>query len=86
MIEVSRLKDLNAAQLFLGFRIGRWLSPVTRSLARPTLPRPSKTPSVTSRTSIGYRKQRRPLFDQMTELYPHWVANRSWLMFGFPQP
>ena len=26
------------------------------------------------------------LFDQMTELYPHWVANQSWLMFGFPQP
>src|ERR1700689_4190580 len=26
------------------------------------------------------------LFDPMTELYPHWVANQSWLMFGFPQP
>jgi glyoxylase-like metal-dependent hydrolase (beta-lactamase superfamily II) len=26
------------------------------------------------------------LFDQMTELYPHWVANQSWLMFGFPSP
>ncbi len=26
------------------------------------------------------------LFDEMTELYPHWVANQSWLMFGFPQP
>jgi glyoxylase-like metal-dependent hydrolase (beta-lactamase superfamily II) len=26
------------------------------------------------------------LFDQMTELYPHWVANQSWLLFGFPQP
>ena len=26
------------------------------------------------------------LFDQMTELYPHWVANQSWLMFGFPHP
>src|SRR5271170_1908795 len=25
------------------------------------------------------------LCDQMTELYPHWVANQSWLMFGFPQ-
>jgi hypothetical protein len=25
-------------------------------------------------------------FDQMTELYPHWVANQSWLMFGFPEP
>jgi len=24
------------------------------------------------------------LFDQMTELYPRWVANQSWLMFGFP--
>jgi len=24
------------------------------------------------------------LFGQMTELYPHWVANQSWLMFGFP--
>jgi glyoxylase-like metal-dependent hydrolase (beta-lactamase superfamily II) len=26
------------------------------------------------------------LFDQMNKLYPHWVANQSWLMFGFPQP
>ena len=26
------------------------------------------------------------LFDRMTELYPDWVANQSWLMFGFPQP
>ena len=26
------------------------------------------------------------LFDQMTALYPHWVANQSWLLFGFPQP
>ena len=26
------------------------------------------------------------LFDQMTKLYPHWGANQSWLMFGFPQP
>ena len=26
------------------------------------------------------------LFDKMTELYPHWVANQSWLMFGFPMP
>jgi hypothetical protein len=26
------------------------------------------------------------LFDQMTELSLHWVANQSWLMFGFPQP
>ena len=25
------------------------------------------------------------LFNQMTELYPHWVANQSWLIFGFPQ-
>jgi glyoxylase-like metal-dependent hydrolase (beta-lactamase superfamily II) len=24
------------------------------------------------------------LFDKMTELYPLWVANQSWLMFGFP--
>jgi len=24
------------------------------------------------------------LFDQMTALYPDWVANQSWLMFGFP--
>jgi len=24
------------------------------------------------------------LFKQMTELYPHWAANQSWLMFGFP--
>ena len=25
------------------------------------------------------------LFDQMTALYPDWVANQSWLMFGFPE-
>jgi glyoxylase-like metal-dependent hydrolase (beta-lactamase superfamily II) len=25
------------------------------------------------------------LFDQMTKLYPHRVANQSWLMFGFAQ-
>src|ERR1700688_4202446 len=24
------------------------------------------------------------VFDQMTVLYPDWVANQSWLMFGFP--
>jgi glyoxylase-like metal-dependent hydrolase (beta-lactamase superfamily II) len=24
------------------------------------------------------------LFEQMTTLYPGWVANQSWLMFGFP--
>ena len=24
------------------------------------------------------------LFNRMTGLYPHWVANQSWLMFGFP--
>ena len=31
-------------------------------------------------------KSDKELFDQMTELYPDWVANQSWLMFGFPQP
>ncbi|MGA9505413.1 MAG: MBL fold metallo-hydrolase [Terriglobales bacterium] len=29
-------------------------------------------------------KSEQELFDQMTKLYPHWVANQSWLMFGFP--
>jgi hypothetical protein len=24
------------------------------------------------------------LFNQITEFYPYWVANQSWLMFGFP--
>jgi glyoxylase-like metal-dependent hydrolase (beta-lactamase superfamily II) len=24
------------------------------------------------------------LFNKMTELYPNWAANQSWLMFGFP--
>jgi hypothetical protein len=28
--------------------------------------------------------QDRGLFGQMMELYPHWVANQSWLLFGFP--
>ena len=31
-------------------------------------------------------KSDQDLFDQMTALYPTWVANQSWLMFGFPQP
>ena len=31
-------------------------------------------------------KSDQELFNQMTELYPHWVANQSWLMFGFPTP
>jgi hypothetical protein len=31
-------------------------------------------------------KSDQELFNQMSELYPHWVANQSWLMFGFPQP
>src|SRR5271157_3569818 len=31
-------------------------------------------------------KSDQELFDLMTELYPHWIANQSWLMFGFPQP
>ena len=31
-------------------------------------------------------KSDQELFDQMTDLYPHWVANQSWLRFGFPQP
>jgi hypothetical protein len=26
------------------------------------------------------------LFNQMTEPYPHWIANQSWLMSGSPQP
>ena len=30
-------------------------------------------------------KSDKELFDQMTELYPHWVANQAWLMFGFPR-
>jgi glyoxylase-like metal-dependent hydrolase (beta-lactamase superfamily II) len=29
-------------------------------------------------------KSDQDLFDQMTWLYPSWVANQSWLMFGFP--
>jgi glyoxylase-like metal-dependent hydrolase (beta-lactamase superfamily II) len=28
----------------------------------------------------------RELFDEMTELYPDWVSNQSWLMFGLPLP
>ena len=29
-------------------------------------------------------KSDQELFDQLTGLYPRWVANQSWLMFGFP--
>jgi hypothetical protein len=25
-----------------------------------------------------------PVTSKATELYPHWAANQSWLMFGFP--
>jgi hypothetical protein len=28
----------------------------------------------------------RELFDKMTGLYPDWVSNQSWLMFGLPLP
>jgi len=28
----------------------------------------------------------RELFDEMTGLYPDWVSNQSWLMFGLPLP
>jgi glyoxylase-like metal-dependent hydrolase (beta-lactamase superfamily II) len=31
-------------------------------------------------------KSERELFDKMKQLYPHWVANQAWLMFGFPVP
>ncbi|HEY4051815.1 MAG TPA: MBL fold metallo-hydrolase [Acidobacteriaceae bacterium] len=31
-------------------------------------------------------KSDRELFDEMKKLYPDWVANQSWLMFGFPIP
>ena len=31
-------------------------------------------------------KSKQEAFDRMTELYPDWVANQSWLLFGFPQP
>jgi glyoxylase-like metal-dependent hydrolase (beta-lactamase superfamily II) len=31
-------------------------------------------------------KSDQELFDQMTKLYPAWVANQSWLLFGFPSP
>ena len=59
-----------------------------KSRTRPTLPRRFRTPSVTCKTSIGLQKTAtsdQELFDQMTEFYSHWVANQSWLMFGFPQ-
>jgi hypothetical protein len=38
------------------------------------------------RPAAENRKSDQELFDQMMELYAHWVANQSWLMFGFPQP
>ena len=28
-------------------------------------------------------KSNQELFDKMTELYSDWVADQSWLMFGF---
>jgi hypothetical protein len=54
-------------------------SPVTRSPAHQSLREHFDRLQKTA-TSDQER------FDQMTELYPHWVANQPWLMFGFPQP
>ena len=63
--------------------------------AGPALPFTSGSPSTTQDTKRYLEdfdrlqktaKSDQELFDQMTELYPHWVANQSWLMFGFPQP
>ena len=67
----------------------RLLSPVTRSLAAPDSP---STIQDTKHYLQDFDRVQKTatsdqeLFDQMTELYPHWVANQSWLMFGFPQP
>ena len=50
-------------------------------------PRRSKTPSI-RRTSIGCRKpltSDQELFDQMTELYPHWVAELVMVDVRSPQ-
>ncbi len=38
----------------------------------------------TATASRALKPTEKALFDRMTELYPHWVANQSWLMFGSP--
>jgi hypothetical protein len=53
----------------------------------PARPQEARRTKRYARTSTGLQKtatSHHELFDQMTELYPHWVANQSWLMFGFP--
>ena len=48
-----------------------------------TAPVASNTLSVNVFTGPG-KTMVAEVFGRMTELYPHWVANQSWLMFGFP--
>jgi glyoxylase-like metal-dependent hydrolase (beta-lactamase superfamily II) len=58
---------------------------------KPGAPDPSSTIQDTKRYLEDFDRVRKTamsdqeLFDGMTELYPHWVANQSWLLFGFPQ-
>jgi len=54
-----------------------------KETTRVTAPVASSSLGVNIFTAQG--KSDQELFDQMTELYPHWVADQWWLMFGFPQ-
>jgi hypothetical protein len=49
---------------------------------RPYQARPAGLRSADGNRYIPYRE----LFDEMTRLYPDWVSNQSWLMFGLPLP
>ena len=75
---LDRLAALNPAMVVAGHR-------------RPGAPDTPSTIQDTKRYLEDFdrvqktAKSDQELFDKMTELYPHWVANQSWLMFGFPQ-
>ena len=47
-------------------------------------PRASATVGLRGDSVQKTAKSDQELFDQLTGLYPRWVANQSWLMFGFP--
>ena len=56
-----------------------------KKAASRTPRRRSSPPSATSSTSAGCKEStsgERELYDAMTELYPDWASNQTWLMFG----
>jgi hypothetical protein len=54
------------------------------TFVRWSRPRASATVVFHRRSVQKTAKSNQELFDQLTGLRPRWVANQSWLMFGFP--